>query len=188
MVEARLAATDGYGRRGFDVRTMERMLDSFANYGAKLVTKQLAAACDSRPLIVLPSGAVVDVRSACPVMRDYRGTGRLVDPGAWLFTTWVNDIPTGIPWLDRFDPSNPLNTPRVLDPNPTPSTHLARRSRSSKRTTSRLTQPWDRSSTRARPGAKHRSPAASAASRRSTPATAQSPTPPPTGRSPSATH
>lgn len=117
MIEARLAGTDGLGRPGFDIASMEQLLGRFENYGGALVSGQLASACDAHPVITLPSGASVDVRAACPVLRAYRGTGLLDDPGAWLFTTWLNDIPSGFPWLDRFDPSNPLNTPRVLDPN-----------------------------------------------------------------------
>ncbi len=39
------------------------------------------------PNIKLPAGTTVDVRAACPVLRSYRGTGLLDDPGAWLFTT-----------------------------------------------------------------------------------------------------
>ncbi len=35
MVEARLAGTDGLGPRGFDIRSMERMLGRFDNYGGK---------------------------------------------------------------------------------------------------------------------------------------------------------
>ena len=116
MIEARLAGADGLGPRDFDIATMQRMLGRFGNYGGALVTRQLAAACDAHPVITLPSGMMVDVRAACPILRAYRGTGRLDDPGAWLFTTWLLDIPTGFPWLDRFDPANPLNTPRVLDP------------------------------------------------------------------------
>jgi acyl-homoserine-lactone acylase len=116
MVKARRAGTDGYGPRGFDIRSMERMLGAFSYYGGKLVAPQLATACEQHPSITLPSGSVIDVRAACPALRSYHGTGRLDDPRAWLFTTWLNDIPTGFPWRDAFDPAHPLSTPKVLDP------------------------------------------------------------------------
>jgi acyl-homoserine-lactone acylase len=51
------------------------------------------------------------------VLRDYRQTGRLDDPGAWLFNEWIRRAPpfTGALFSDPFDPSRPLETPRVLN-------------------------------------------------------------------------
>jgi acyl-homoserine-lactone acylase len=115
MIKARLAGTDGYGPPLFDLRSLERMFGNFRAYGGELITPQLAATCEHHPTITLPDRTTVDVRAACPVLRRYQGTGRLDDPGAWLFTTWLWHIPSGFPWKDRFDPTHPLTTPRVLD-------------------------------------------------------------------------
>jgi len=86
-------------------------------YSAELTAKPLAAACAASPQVTLDDGSTVDIRDACPVLRDYRQTGTLDDPGAWLFNEWIRRAPpfTGALFSDPFDPSRPLDTPRILN-------------------------------------------------------------------------
>jgi acyl-homoserine-lactone acylase len=103
----------------FSVRSLQRMWENDRNYSAELTAKPLAAACSASPRLMVDDGSTVDISEACPVLDAYGDspTGNLDDPGAWLFNEWIRRAPpfTGALFSDPFDPSRPLDTPRVLN-------------------------------------------------------------------------
>lgn len=115
LIQQRLAGSDGLPGNRFtlgDLRGLWQRMDSEA---AILVKDELADHCDANPTVTMPDSSVENISAACPVIRNWDGTGRLDSPGAWLFELWWRYA--GPVFADSFDPGNPLTTPNQYDPN-----------------------------------------------------------------------
>jgi acyl-homoserine-lactone acylase len=119
MVAQRLAGTDGYGQRGFDLASLRRTMLGDRDLSAELLRDQLVAYCRAHPTLTASDGSAVDVRTACRVLADW---DLRTDPGSrgavlwrgFLLSLFQSDLPNG-PYRTPFDPAHPVTTPRDLD-------------------------------------------------------------------------
>ncbi len=104
--------------------TLDELQDTAFNnrqYLGELVRDDLAAACDQTPLVPLvdqsPPGAdVVDVSEACDVLRGWDLKANLTSEGTALFREFLNAAyASNTFWMDGFDATRPVDTPRQLN-------------------------------------------------------------------------
>ncbi len=108
QAEQRLAGTDGLGKRGFTIKTMQGVFAANRNLSGELARDTVVAACRAR------GGA--DLAEACEALAAWDGRGNTDSSGAVLWReTWTRVLAAGAPWLVPFDPADPVRTPRDLD-------------------------------------------------------------------------
>jgi acyl-homoserine-lactone acylase len=109
QAEQRLDGSDGLGAPGFTLPTLQRMMFGNRNLSAELARDAFVAACraSGRP----------DLAQACGVLDAWDGRADIGSRGAVLWReAWTRLSNQGAPWTVPFDPGDPLNTPRGLDP------------------------------------------------------------------------
>ncbi len=107
----RLAGKDGLPGRKYTLGRLRKLWERDDSEAGRLLADQLAALCDANPSVIV-DGQPVDVRAACPVLRNWDTTARLDSKGAWLFGVWWRL--SGAAFSDPFDPQQPLTTPNRL--------------------------------------------------------------------------
>jgi acyl-homoserine-lactone acylase len=119
MIAERLRGTDGLGRPGFTLRTMEELFYSDRQYGAELVRKQLVSMCRSFPNGMAPtsSGTPIAVGDSCRVLAHWNDRENAGSRGDVLFRDfWERALALQEgPWSHPFSASNPVNTPYGLE-------------------------------------------------------------------------
>ena len=109
QADERLAGSDGLGRPGFTLGTLKRVMFGNRNLSAELARDATVAACraSGRP----------DLAAACDVLAGWDGRGDRDSRGAVLWREhWGRLQGAGVPWTVPYDPADPVNTPRGLDP------------------------------------------------------------------------
>src|SRR5262249_42371373 len=111
MIARRLAGTDGLGRRGFTLRTLQATMLANRNYSADLGRGEVVAMCHAHPGLTAGDGIRVDVRDACKLPAGWNGRA---DPGSRGEMLWEALFHSDL-WRVPFDPTHPLTTPRGID-------------------------------------------------------------------------
>jgi acyl-homoserine-lactone acylase len=107
QAEQRLAGSDGLGPPGFTLPTLQQVMFGNRNLSAELARDAMVAACTARP----------DLAEACAVLAAWDGRAETSSRGAVLWREyWTRLSNAGVPWTVPFDPRDPVNTPRGLDP------------------------------------------------------------------------
>jgi acyl-homoserine-lactone acylase len=112
------------GRASYTRQKLAETMLSNRSYAADLVLDESVALCRALPngIASASSGRSIDVSEACQVLSDFNHVMDSDSPGALLFSNfWVkvfeaangSDISL---WKVSFDPADPVNTPRTLDP------------------------------------------------------------------------
>jgi acyl-homoserine-lactone acylase len=106
MAEQRLKGTDGLGPRGFTLRTLQQVMLGDRNLSAELARDATVAACraSGRP----------DLAEACAVLAAWDLRADVDSRGEVLWREYWARL--GSQWTSPFDPNDPVNTPRGLDP------------------------------------------------------------------------
>jgi acyl-homoserine-lactone acylase len=109
QAEQRLAGADGLGPAGFTIETMQGVFNANRNLSAELGRDTVVDACRAR--------GGPELAAACEVLAAWDGRADTGSRGAVLWReTWTRIANAGVPWLVPFDPADPVNTPRGLDP------------------------------------------------------------------------
>jgi acyl-homoserine-lactone acylase len=130
LAEERIAGTDELGGRGFNLRSLERVMLNNRNYAGELWRDDLVRLCESAPGgMLLGSSGPVDVSGACEPLREWDLRDDLDSAGAVLFRRFATNatssftcLPTGLqggtcPGMQTlfsqplYDNSDPVNTP-----------------------------------------------------------------------------
>jgi acyl-homoserine-lactone acylase len=106
MAEARLRGSDGLGRAGFTLGTLQRIMFGNRNLSAELARDSTVAACraSGRP----------DLVEACAVLAAWDLRADVDSRGAVLWREYWSRLGAA-PWAVPFDPNDPVNTPRGFD-------------------------------------------------------------------------
>lgn len=118
MALERLAGTDGYtGNKATSDIVRQMVLGSRVFSAERFKTQALDLVCAS-PTITLASGAAVDVAAACATLRAWDNTGNTASRGAHVWDEFWNrvQVPAAQLYAVPFNPADPLNTPRDLQP------------------------------------------------------------------------
>jgi acyl-homoserine-lactone acylase len=111
MIARRLAGSDGLGRPGFTLASLQATMLGDRNYSAELARADVLSMCRSHPLLTAFDGTRVDVRAACDMLARWDGRAHV---GSRAETLWDGFFQTGW-WRVPFDPAHPLTTPRGID-------------------------------------------------------------------------
>lgn len=114
MISDRLDGSDGLGRPGFTLSTVEATMFGNRNLTAEEGRAAVVALCQANPTL-----HGVDVREACATLANWSGTGDTGERsgGAFFWRTFINLTGRlGVnPWLVPYDPADPARTPRGFD-------------------------------------------------------------------------
>jgi acyl-homoserine-lactone acylase len=113
MIAQRLAGTDGLGRPGFTLPTLQATMLGNRNFSAELGRSDVVAMCRAHPVLTASDGTWVDVRAACDILASWDGRADVDSGGEELWETFFRDTW----WLVPFNPAHPLTTPRAIDAN-----------------------------------------------------------------------
>jgi acyl-homoserine-lactone acylase len=122
MVQQRLAGTDGQAGEKFTFEQLQTLMLSNEAYTGQILRDGLAVLCQANPLVTLPDSTVVDISAACPVLAAWDLHDNLESEGAHVFREFMQAegggrvLPSEWNYLVPFDLSDPVNTPRGLDP------------------------------------------------------------------------
>lgn len=122
IVKQRLDGSDGLGEAGFDLDLLQTLALQNRNKGGELLRDAIEALCTANPSVALPDGTSIDIGEACPVLANWDLRSDLKSVGAVLFreTLRAGNGERRLPKMWNFgvvfDPTDPLNTPRDLDP------------------------------------------------------------------------
>jgi acyl-homoserine-lactone acylase len=102
MAEQRMAGTDGLGRRGFTLATLQELFYGDRNLSAELARDATVAACraSGRP----------DLAEACDVLARWDLRADVDSRGAVLWREYWGRVSAA--WAVPFDPRDPVGTPR----------------------------------------------------------------------------
>jgi acyl-homoserine-lactone acylase len=118
MITGRIAGTDGLGRPGFTLPTLQQLMLDDQDRSAQLGLSDVLAMCRAHPTLTASDAAPVDVRAACQDLGSWDGTGGRDSHGQvfWghFFDHLDNDFPDGW-WRTAYDPRHPLTTPAGID-------------------------------------------------------------------------
>jgi acyl-homoserine-lactone acylase len=117
MVNRRRAGTDGLGRPGFTLDTLQRTMFGDRDLSAELGRDAVVALCTAHPVLAGSDGRAVDVRSACRALAGWDLRGRADSRGAVLWREFflrALGAAGDAVWRVPFDPAHPLTTPRGL--------------------------------------------------------------------------
>jgi acyl-homoserine-lactone acylase len=129
MIERRLAGTDGLGTPGFTLGKLQTLALSNQNQAGQILNGGLVSLCTANPTV-----GGVDVSEACDVLAtQWDLKADLGSVGAHVFREFIRNgnggrrLPSAWNYLVPFDVTDPLRTPRDLDPvnNPAALTALA---------------------------------------------------------------
>jgi acyl-homoserine-lactone acylase len=126
MIEQRLDGSDGLGGTGFTLEQLQTITLQNRNKAGEILRDGLVALCDANPVVTLGDGSTVDISEACPILANWDLRSDLDSRGAVLSREVMRDgnggrrLPTSWNYLVPFDPADPLNTPRDLDPTNNP--------------------------------------------------------------------
>jgi acyl-homoserine-lactone acylase len=136
MADQRIAGADGRPGKGFTLGDLRATVFSNRQYAGELLRDELVQTCRSSPTMLGSSGPV-DVSEACDVLAAWDLHENVDSRGALLFRRFgqralsapgglpINPVPS-LPFSTPFDASDPVNTPRGLNPlSPTVVTALA---------------------------------------------------------------
>ncbi|RAS70006.1 acyl-homoserine-lactone acylase [Lentzea atacamensis] len=114
MIADRLDGSDGLGRPGFTLSTLEASMFGNRNLTAEEGLKAVVALCQANPTL-----HGVDAREACATLAKWSGTGDTGEQsrGAFFWRTFISLARRpGIDfWLVPYDPADPARTPRGLN-------------------------------------------------------------------------
>lgn len=118
-VEQRLAGRDGLPGNRFTLTQLRDLVLDNRNYEAELWLDDVKTLCAQNPMLRTTSGATVQTGPACAALNSYDLRENLDSRGALLWRrfsehVWL-DSDSVDPWADRFDPNDPVNTPRALN-------------------------------------------------------------------------
>ena len=118
LVQGRLAGTDGLEGQRFTLEQLQTVMFNNRNHSGEVLRDGAVALCKRNPFILAEDGRLVDVRAACPVLEKWNLRGDLDSAGAVLWRQFIARIApvTGGPYLVPFLPTDPVNTPRGLNP------------------------------------------------------------------------
>jgi acyl-homoserine-lactone acylase len=115
MIAQRLAGSDGLGRPGFTLRTLQAATLGNRNYSADLGRRDVVAMCRAHPVLTAGDGTRVDVRAACGTLARWDGRADVGSRGEQLWETFFHGGDRESWWRVPFDPAHPLTTPRAID-------------------------------------------------------------------------
>lgn len=121
----------GYGfhrLQRFSLSRLQRLALRNHNYAGQILRDDLVTLCRANPFVTLPDGRQVDVTAACPVLARWNLRDDLNSRGAHLFREFMVEagsrgarrLPEEFNYAVPFDVSDPLETPRGLDPTDNP--------------------------------------------------------------------
>jgi acyl-homoserine-lactone acylase len=113
MIARRLAGSDGLGRAGFTLPTLQALMLGNRNYSADLARADVVAMCRAHPVLTAGDGRNVDVRAVCNLLAGWNGRGDAGSRAEQVWETFFHPEPTW--WRVPFDPAHPLTTPRGID-------------------------------------------------------------------------
>ncbi len=131
MVEQRLDGSDGLGGTKFTLEQAQTITLSNRNKAGELLRDGLVDLCDANPIVDMGDGSSVDISEACDVLAAWNLRSDLDSRGAALFRETMaegdgeRNLPAGWNYLTPYDPADPVNTPRDLDPDDNPDALLA---------------------------------------------------------------
>ena len=126
MVQQRLAGTDGGAGSRFTLEQLQALMLSNQTYTGQILRDGLVSLCQRNPQVTLASSLLVDISAACPVLQAWDLHDDLDSRGAHLFREVMraanggDRLPAAWNYLVPFDVSDPVNTPRGLDPTNNP--------------------------------------------------------------------
>ncbi|GAB3668458.1 penicillin acylase family protein [Actinocorallia lasiicapitis] len=118
----RINGTDGLPGKGFTPQTLAKLLFADNSRAADLALDTTVTMCRRQPFgHILVDAKLVDVSAACPILAAWKDHDYSLDSrGSWLFANYWSFLLGGqgvekLPWKVRFDPADPVHTPRSLD-------------------------------------------------------------------------
>ena len=111
MVADRVAGTDGFPGKKFDLETLQDVMYSDRQLGAELARDDLVTRCRVQPTVVV-SGETIDLAQACDVLAAWDLRDDLASRGAHVWRQFV--LNGGLVWTIPFQVTDPVNTPRGL--------------------------------------------------------------------------
>ena len=122
MIAQRLAGTDGLGRPGFTVPTLQATMLGDRDNSAELGRSDILTLCRAHPTLPATDRKQVDLTTACGVLSHWNARTNVDSRGAVLWREIVTDIEqiATTPdswWTVPFNPAKPLTTPRGLNGN-----------------------------------------------------------------------
>ncbi|MGY8531682.1 penicillin acylase family protein [Paracidovorax citrulli] len=117
MALQRLAGTDGYGGRQATSAIVRQMVLNSRVFSAERFKDQALALVCASPQVTV-GGSSVDVASACAALRAWDNTGNSDARGSHVWDEFWSrvQVPAAQLYTTPFDPADPLNTPRDLNP------------------------------------------------------------------------
>lgn len=125
MISQRMGGGDGLGGSTFSMDSLVDRMLSNQNYAGQLLRDGLVTLCESNPSVVV-GGSTVDISGACPVLAAWDLKNNLDSRGAHLFREFMRAanaddntnrwLPETLNYTVPFDVTDPINTPRGLDP------------------------------------------------------------------------
>ncbi|MGP9016919.1 penicillin acylase family protein [Streptomyces sp. BR1] len=117
MIAGRRDGTDGLGKPGFDLSTLQASMLGDRDYTAELGRDDAVAMCRAHPVLTATDGSQVDVRAACDVLAAWDTRDDPDSHGSVLWHVFYNGIRRGPHQWYRvpYDPAQPLTTPRGLN-------------------------------------------------------------------------
>jgi acyl-homoserine-lactone acylase len=110
MVADRVAGTDGFAGKKFDLETLQDVMYSDRGLSAELARDDLVSRCRAQPSVVVGSDTI-DLTQACDVLAAWDLRDDLASRGAHLWRLFAG---TGLIWTVPFDVNDPVHTPRAL--------------------------------------------------------------------------
>jgi len=113
MVADRVAGTDGFAGKKFDLETLQDVMYSDRGLSGELARDDLVARCRAQPSVVV-GDQTIDLSQACEVLARWDLHDDLSSRGAHLWRLFASNNPSGLVWTVPFDASDPVHTPRGL--------------------------------------------------------------------------
>lgn len=111
MVADRIAGTDGFAGKKFDLETLQDVMYSDRQLGAELARDAVVARCRAQPSVVVGVDTI-DLTRACDVLAAWNLRDDIASRGAHVWRQFTAN--GGLIWSRPFDVTDPVNTPRDL--------------------------------------------------------------------------
>ncbi|WP_244928783.1 penicillin acylase family protein [Nocardioides sp. W7] len=121
-IEQRLSGTDGEVGNKFTLGRLQKLMFSNTSYSGVILRDGMVELCEDNPTVTGPDSTVTDISEACGVLEGWDLHDDLESRGAHLFREIMaagrggRVLPANWNYLVDFDPEDPVNTPRDLDP------------------------------------------------------------------------